>query len=327
MNRKGVLGGAAKPIEKELVFDIDMTDYDDIRTCCSGAEICNKCWTFMTISIKIIDRALREDFGFNHILWVYSGRRGVHCWVCDARARKLSEPARKAIVSYLEIVKGGEQQSKKVNLPNVLHPSLERAYEIVKQYFPKLILEDMNILGEKEYCNNLLSIISDEEIRNSISKKLETSESSPRNKWEELIKELKSKSSSKKSKYMYTNFERDTIFQYTYPRLDFNVSLKLNHLLKSPFCIHPGTGNVCVPIDPEDCDNFDPLSVPKLEELIEKLNEFKNQDGDLSSKDLLEETSLAPYIKQFSDFVKSFDDEISKERKIKKEMNEMNLSW
>jgi len=43
--------------------------------------------------------------------------------------------------------------------------------------------------------------------------------------------------------------------------------------------------------------------------------------------DLLEETSLAPYIKQFSDFVKSFDDEISKERKIKKEMNEMNLSW
>jgi len=53
----------------------------------------------------------------------------------------------------------------------------------------------MNILGEKEYCDNLLSIISDEEIRNSISKKLETSESSPRNKWEELIKELKSKSS------------------------------------------------------------------------------------------------------------------------------------
>lgn len=113
-----------KPVTKELCFDIDLTDYDDVRTCCAKAQICRRCWTFITNAIRVVDIALRDDFGFRHILWIYSGRRGAHAWVCDRKARNLDDGKRRAIAGYLEVVRGGAQAGKKVNLWRPLHPHI-----------------------------------------------------------------------------------------------------------------------------------------------------------------------------------------------------------
>nr|AFK38123.1 unknown [Lotus japonicus] len=165
------------PVERELIFDIDMSDYDDVRYCCSGADVCLNCWPLMTIAIKVIDTALRDDFGFKHILWVYSGRRGVHCWVCDQKARRLTNEQRAAIADYFRVYKGNENTHKKISLTGAaLHPFLATSYtSVLKHFFEKNLLTSQNLLATEERYEKILDMIPDESIASKLRGKWQDS--------------------------------------------------------------------------------------------------------------------------------------------------------
>ena len=105
-----------------------MTDYDSVRTCCSNADICKKCWAFISAAVKVLDKAIRNEFGYDKLLWVYSGRRGIHLWISDKEAMELTDAQRKALVGWLNVVQIGKE-SKKPNIRNSgkLPPSLQYA--------------------------------------------------------------------------------------------------------------------------------------------------------------------------------------------------------
>ncbi|XP_053281570.1 DNA primase small subunit [Pleuronectes platessa] len=326
-----VKSGSFQALEKELVFDIDMTDYDDVRSCCSAADICSKCWTLMTVAIHILDRALREDFGFQHLLWVYSGRRGVHCWVCDEAARKLSVAARSAVAEYLSLVKGGDETVKKVVLTDPLHPLIKESLLVVEKYFPQYALQDQEILSRKESVDKVLAMVP-EDVRKELQQDFQN-EKKPDSRWK-LIKDqaIRKQGTVKKGQH----FEKEIMLQYCYPRLDVNVSKGVNHLLKSPFSVHPKTGRISVPMDLKELETFNPFDVPTISLICEELDrprtgEEESEDVKENEKDSTERrkirdykrTSLAKYVKYFDQFLdgmaRTWKGELLKKSDLEKE--------
>lgn len=253
-----------KPQQHELVFDIDISDYDDVRNCCKESNICRKCWPFMKIGAKILHTVLTREFGFKHLLFVFSGRRGFHCWVCDKEARELGADARKAIADYFSVVEGGQAKVKRVTLNPYgdLHPMIRKALEVIDYDFEDLMINKQDFLASEHLVQNVIDLATDVGLQNRFRDKCKLHHASSAERWAHMKLEVESYK-SKKTRY----FIQEVKLQHCFPRLDANVTKGFNHLLKLPFCIHPKTGNVCVPIDIRDIDSFDIFGVPNIKTL------------------------------------------------------------
>merc|ERR1712127_681917 len=98
----------------------------------------------------------------------------------------------------------------------------------------------------------------------------------------------------------------EVMFQYVYPRLDLEVTKGMNHLLKSPFCVHPKTGRVCVPIEAEKCEQFSPGKVPMIDELCAQLERCDLINMDKKIKDW-KKTDMKGAIEIFEGFIKNLE--------------------
>ncbi|ELA40909.1 uncharacterized protein VICG_02049 [Vittaforma corneae ATCC 50505] len=167
----------AVPVAREIVFDIDLTDYP--RECCKDKKICNLCYEKIKCAINILDYSLRTEFGFTSYGFVFSGRRGVHCWVLEMK--ELPTHVRNDIFKFFQ---------------NVVDKNL-----FVQEY------------------NNIMGRYGDAD----------------------LVK----------------NF---------FPRIDKQVTVSMNHLIKMPFSVHPDTFNISVPLDPNSITELE--DIPTLSQAV-----------------------------------------------------------
>lgn len=209
-----------------------------------------------------------------------------------------------------------------------------RSLGILKPYFADTILRDQDPWGTPERAEKLLQLLPNRALVDSLKAEWESSPGrSSTQKWSDILKVNLSSASKRagtgrKVEDKIREAMEDIMLEYTYPRLDVNVSKALNHLLKSPFVIHPGTGRVCVPIDIERLAEFDPLAVPTVHELLRQIDEWKGdgEEGDASQEGGKgvadwEKTSLKPFVEVFRLFVaRLMKDEMG--QKVKRERGE-----
>lgn len=69
--------------------------------------------------------------------------------------------------------------------------------------------------------------------------------------------------------YKYELCLKEIKLNFLYPRLDINVSKHINHLLKAPFCVHPKTGLISVPLDKNEIYSFALENIPNIFSCIE----------------------------------------------------------
>lgn len=200
---------------------------------------------------------------------------------------------------------------------------LSRSLDILKEHFQQDILEDQNPWAKPEKAERLLQLLPDKGLNDALRKKWEAAPGrSSASKWADIDSLAKAGVSKNLDGKALLEAKQDIVLEYTYPRLDVEVSKKKIHLLKSPFVVHPGTGRVCVPIDSGRADKFDPLGVPTVTELLSEIDswdtEHKKQEPAENVKKLqdYEKTSLKPYVEYFKNHIGSL---LKSEQGIKRE--------
>lgn len=96
---EGGLGDRAT--RREFVLDVDINDYD--RVCCASDDpnVCERCWTLLRGAAIVGEHLLRSLLGVTRTVWMFSGRRGLHCWVFDRRVLALDNDSRRQMLELL----------------------------------------------------------------------------------------------------------------------------------------------------------------------------------------------------------------------------------
>lgn len=232
--------------ERELVFDMDLTDTRFKRFCrCESGDVCRQCWMIIEGAALLLEQLLTVELGLDpaHLLWVWSGRKGVHCVVNDRWAMQMSNEERERLAQWLE-------------RPATSQEWLERLETLDPTFVSQL----------EKLCNSRVD--RHQMWQNSAFKE-----------W--ALGEVNAALPSQRFSSWQPG-SRATAFlalQLYWPAVDLGP-LRHNHLYKAPFSVHAESQRISLPLSVQALQDDD-LAFPCHPLTLRALCEMHRQDGAL----------------------------------------------
>lgn len=247
---------------KELVLDIDITDYNDVRPCCRGSKTtCSQCWSLIRFAMKLITAFLRANLGIACVQWVYSGQKGVHCWIPGAYVARMTAADRSRIMRLL---------NNKYNLNAAVTSEIfVQHHKLYMEFFLERITKHQ-IVADPMIIESFLDLIPCDSTKSIVKFKMGNDSVANWNTIHSQLQIAAEKAKRNKDHMMairLNNAPKKMMIYAITPRVDEQVA-RVDHLIKVPFSIHPGTMKVCVPIGLDNLDSFEPEHVPTLDQVI-----------------------------------------------------------
>lgn len=245
--------------KKELVFDIDLTDFRRFCGCDGKKEMCPICWLHIEGSVLMLDHFLQDSLQYRekNILWVFSGGKGIHCIVNNIVAINLSERERVRLHESISIREEDDTTLiQYIAMKCVSHPEFIKS--LVDHFLSQVIRKRDLLTNSKFESFCLTRLMSAFPVFASVLKKSWTNyDAGCMNK---KCRTIEVSNRSEKKWCILERVESDMdckirpshfiIVRLFYPVIDFGP-LSMHHKFKLPFSIHGRTKNISLPVKKE----------------------------------------------------------------------------